>query len=130
MKATIAKAMLARVEAHFAGFRDLIDYVDVSTPLSVEKFQGSPGGAFYGLPATPERIGRPWTRTRTPIPDLLLTGADTTSPGILGAMIGGVKTAAIVESTVGFPAIMRAARETIRSRAAAANNGFHVHGPA
>ena len=117
-KQLIADTLLARVEARFPGFRVSIDYVEVSTPLTIETFQASPRGSLYGLPAIPGRIGQSWTRARTPVRNLYLTGTDTMSLGIMGAMMGGVKTAAIINGALGFPRLMHAiyrARRQVRA---------------
>ncbi|MBI4697161.1 MAG: hypothetical protein HY749_24415 [Gammaproteobacteria bacterium] len=66
------------------------------------------------MPATPARLGKPWTIVRTPVENLLLTGTDVMALGIVGAMMGGVKAAAIVEGALGFPRIVRAAERCQR----------------
>ena len=114
-KQRIADSLLSEVEKRFPGFRGLIDYMEVSTPLTVEKFQAGPAGAFYGLPAVPERIGKPWTRARTPVRNLYLTGTDTMSLGIVGAMMGGMKTAALLNGALGFPRLMSAVKRAART---------------
>ena len=95
-KNRIARTLLQAVEKHYPGFTDLVAYQELSTPLSNEFFTAHPQGAVYGLPAVPDRFRRdksPWCRVRSPLPGLLLTGADVSSLGIVGAMMGGFKTA-------------------------------------
>jgi len=45
-------------------------------------------------------------RSRTPIKNLYLTGADTLALGIMGTMMGGVKTAGLLGGGFGFFQIM------------------------
>ena len=90
------------IESRYPGFRDLVDYWEVSTPLTIETFTGHPNGVPYDLPVTPERYRKPWLRPRTPVRGLYLTGADVAAPGIVGAMMGGVAAAACLLGPLGF----------------------------
>jgi phytoene dehydrogenase-like protein len=74
----------------------MVDYKELSTPLSTEYMTGHRNGNIYGIPATPERYKLKWLGARTPIKNLYLTGADTTCHGIVGAMLAGAVTASIV----------------------------------
>lgn len=107
LKQDIARQLIDQVERRIPGFATLVDYIDVSTPLTMEHFQGNPRGEFYGLPATPERLFQPWTSAKTPVRNLYLTGGDVMSPGVVGAMIGGVKTAGALMGPFGFFKLMK-----------------------
>ncbi|MHB1629375.1 MAG: phytoene desaturase family protein [Bacilli bacterium] len=117
LKERMTETVLAYVEQRYPGFRDLVAYKELSTPLTVESFTGHHRGAIYGLPATPERIRRRWFGARTSIKGLLLTGADVCSLGIEGALMGGVFAAGAALGPLGFFRVMAAAH-----RHAAANN--------
>jgi all-trans-retinol 13,14-reductase len=106
LKAQITQSLIQLVESHYPGFQDLIEYAELSTPLTVEHFDASDRGAIYGIPCIPERLDQTWIGARTPIKNLYLTGADTFSLGIMGAMMGGVKTAGILNGALGFFKIM------------------------
>ena len=106
LKAQITQALIQLVENHYPGFADLIEYAELSTPLTVEHFDASDRGAIYGIPCIPERLDQTWIGARTPIKNLYLTGADASSLGIMGAMMGGVKTAGILNGGFGFFKIM------------------------
>lgn len=112
LKTRIADSLLGFVDEKIPGFRDLVEYVEVSTPLTTEHYTGHPGGTIYGIPGIPERYRMPWVGFRTPIPNLLMVGADTTVHGISGAMMSGAVAAGIV---MGVPKallhIFRSARE-------------------
>ena len=106
LKAQITQSLIQLVECHYPGFQDLIEYAELSTPLTVEHFDASDRGAIYGIPCIPERLDQSWIGAKTPIRNLYLTGTDTMSLGIMGAMMGGVKTAGVVNGAFGFFKIM------------------------
>jgi phytoene dehydrogenase-like protein len=108
-KDVMAEALIELVEKRYPGFRSLIDYQELSTPLTFEHFTGAPAGAIYGYPGTPSRFDRKWLAVNTPVKNLYLTGADASSLGIMGALMGGVATASRLLGPFGFFRIMRAA---------------------
>ena len=106
LKTQITQSLIQLVEKHYPGFQDLVEYAELSTPLTVEHFDASDRGAIYGIPCIPERLDQTWIGSRTPIKNLYLTGADTSSLGIMGAMMGGVKTTGILNGAFGFFKLM------------------------
>jgi all-trans-retinol 13,14-reductase len=96
MKTRISEAVLQKLDKMYPGFRDTVDYIEISTPITNEHFTSHPDGAIYGLACVPNRYDKeksPWFEVKTPIEGLLLTGADAGgSPGIAGAMMGGLAT--------------------------------------
>jgi all-trans-retinol 13,14-reductase len=111
LKDRIIQSILVFLERHYPGFQDLIEFADLSTPLTISYFDASDRGAIYGIPFVPERSQQPWVGVKTPIQNLYLTGADALGPGILGAAWGGVMAAATVNGRSGFPKIMAAMRQ-------------------
>ncbi len=109
-KQRVANAMLELVEQYHPGFRELVCYQELATPLTVESMAGHPRGGVYGLAATPERYKAEAFPIKTSISNLTLTGCDVLSVGINGAMMGGVLTAARLLGPIGFPRLLRAAR--------------------
>ena len=105
-KEALAQKLLAKVDARFPGLKEMVAHYDVSSPLTMEYFQGNPGGAFYGIPCVPQRPAQPWASPRTPVKNLYLAGADVMSPGIVGAMMGGVMAAAAIEGSRGIMKVM------------------------
>lgn len=93
LKHRIAAGLLRLVERKFPGFSDLVEYQEVSTPLSVEHFMQSPEGAIYGLAGTPERFRQKWLGVRTPVKNLYLAGSDVYFHGLVGATMGGLAAA-------------------------------------
>ncbi len=115
-KATIAQALIDLVERHRPGFRDLIAYQEVSTPITVEHFTGHPAGRIYGAPATPDRMLDGKFGVRTPVKGLYLAGADAMSLGIVGAFMGGAMAAGAAMGTLGIQKIFAAAARQRRAR--------------
>jgi len=60
------------------------------------EFTGHPRGAIYGLAHTPARFHEPLLRPQTPIHNLYLTGADVSTAGVAGALMGGVLAASVI----------------------------------
>ncbi len=110
-KEQISENLLALVEKKYPGFKDLIAYQELSTPLTTEHFTGSPRGTIYGMGSSPERYKLKSLSVKTPINNLYLTGADAFIFGIGGALIAGVATAGQLSGPFGFfrnwKAIMR-----------------------
>ncbi len=106
MKAKMADGMLALVEERYPGFRALVEFQEVSTPVTVEHFTAFAHGAVYGLAATPARYRCRSLGAKTHLPGLFLTGADSACLGIGGAMMAGVFTASAVLGGASFLSIM------------------------
>jgi phytoene dehydrogenase-like protein len=116
-KNRIIQALLHLIESHHSGFRDLLEYSELGTPLTFEHFTAAPSGSIYGYPGTPERYRKAWLGPDTPIRNLYLTGSDAALPGIMGALMGGVLTAGRLIGPFGFFQIVRAASSHSKSTA-------------
>lgn len=95
IKARISKLLIQFVDARYPGFADFVEYEELSTPITAEHFTDHPLGSIYGVACVPERFvasEAPWCNPVSPIENFYLTGADVSSPGIAGAMLGGVAT--------------------------------------
>ena len=96
LKRRIADSLIDFVDQRYPGYRDLIDYVEVSTPITTEHLAAHPYGVIYGVAGRPERSRLECTRVRTPIENLYQASADSLVHGILGATIGGAVAAGVV----------------------------------
>ncbi|WP_424940407.1 phytoene desaturase family protein [Aliiroseovarius sp. S253] len=101
-KRRVEDTLMAQFKTHFPDLADLVVYRDLATPLSTVSFTGHRKGAFYGLDVTPDRVMCDALRAKTPVPGLFLAGQDVASPGIPGALWGGLLSAASVDPKV-FP---------------------------
>jgi all-trans-retinol 13,14-reductase len=96
-KDLLRRNLLAQFGEHFPALAPMVRLAEVSTPITVAEYTGAEHGAMYGLATTPQRFLSPALRPRTPIGGLLLAGQDACTPGVTGAMIGGLMAAASVE---------------------------------
>lgn len=96
LKKCIGDGLLRLAETVISGLTALVEYSELSTPLTVEDYTSHPGGRFYGLAATPARYRSHLLGPRTPIKGLFLSGEDAGCLGIVGAMQGGVGAASQV----------------------------------
>jgi phytoene dehydrogenase-like protein len=108
-KGRMTEALLDLVERQHPGFRELVAYAELATPLTFEYFTGAPSGTIYGYPATPDRFRKTWFAPKTSIRNLYLTGTDAAILGVMGALMGGVAAASTLLGPAGFLQIMRAA---------------------
>jgi all-trans-retinol 13,14-reductase len=99
-KQLIEDKMLARFKHYFPKIGSLIVYHELSTPLSMAHFVGRQQGASYGLETTPRRFLSRCLNMKTPVKGLYLAGQDVVTPGIIGAMMGGILTAAVIDPRV------------------------------
>ncbi|MBE1283444.1 MAG: FAD-dependent oxidoreductase [Rhodobacteraceae bacterium] len=99
-KCRAEETLLAQFKAYFPDLAKLLVYHELSTPLSTVTFTGHHHGAFYGLDVTPERLMCDGLRAKTPVPGLYLAGQDVATPGIPGALWGGLLAAASLDHKV------------------------------
>jgi phytoene dehydrogenase-like protein len=104
----ISDGLLRMAERAVPGLGALVRHRELSTPLTMRDFTGHPFGAFYGVPAVPERFRLKWTDVVTEVPGLYLTGEDVACLGVPGAAMGGAMTAAQLMGVLGFPKVMSA----------------------
>lgn len=91
-KETCTRRLLADVEREFPGLSGDVLHYYTSTPLTYRDYTSTPGGSMYGIAKdiTAGAAGRVPHRTR--IPNLLLTGQNVNSHGMLGTLVGAIVT--------------------------------------
>jgi all-trans-retinol 13,14-reductase len=99
-KALIEERLFAQFARHFPALAPLVRWRELSTPLTTTAFTGAWRGASYGLEVTPRRFLSRHLGVRTPIRGLHLAGQDAATPGVTGAMMGGLFAAASIEPRV------------------------------
>jgi all-trans-retinol 13,14-reductase len=100
LKERVEAQMLDFFARKFPALAPLITYQELGTPLATAAFTGHNEGGFYGIETTPRRMLSEVFNARTPIPGLFLSGQDVMSPGIAGALAGGLFGAAAVDPRV------------------------------
>ncbi|MEM6454876.1 MAG: NAD(P)/FAD-dependent oxidoreductase [Acidobacteriota bacterium] len=90
LKEAMEKALLAQFLERMPALRDMVDYVELSTPVTSDYFVRPVKGSIYGLLPTPARFRSPWLRPRSPIRNLYFGSSDVAMVGVIGAMMGGV----------------------------------------
>ncbi len=99
-KARIEDTLFAQFKTYFPALSELVVLRELSTPLTTAAITGHHRGASYGLDVTPQRVMSDALRAATPVKGLYLAGQDVVSPGIPGALFGGLLAAASVDSKV------------------------------
>ena len=87
MKADVADTITGRLDNILPGFRDAVEYVEVATSLSVERFTLNPKGAVYGFAQHPNRS----TDYLNALPEnvFIASAWGKVGGGFSGAMVGG-----------------------------------------
>jgi len=99
-KRDVEDAMFTQFRNYFPALAELVVFRDLSTPLATAAITGHKQGAFYGLEVTPRRMLSDALRMKTPVKGLYLAGQDALTPGIPGAMWGGLLCAASIDPKV------------------------------
>lgn len=92
-KAELTEQLLETLYRHQPQLRGALDFCELGTPLSTEWYQWNEEGEIYGIDHTVQRFEQHWIHSQTPIKGLYLTGADTVTAGVGGALMAGVLTA-------------------------------------
>ena len=104
-KAQIKDRLLAQMNALMPDLMKMLDFVEVSTPLTAEHYVNAPMGAIYGLESSLERFACKDLRTRTPLTNFYMTGVDVATTGVTGALVSGLLTAATLEPKI-YPRLL------------------------
>ena len=87
-----AERLLLQVEQQFPGLRDSIRHYYTSTPLTYRDYTGAEGGGMYGVAHDIHLGAACRVPHRTKIPNVLQTGQNINSHGILGVLVGTIVT--------------------------------------
>ena len=97
LKAKMEAVLLEQLLTRMPGLRGMVDYVELSTPLSTDNFCRPTHGSIYGIEPTPARYKVSALRPASPVKNLYFAGSEVTSVGVIGAMMGGVLAAIAAE---------------------------------
>jgi all-trans-retinol 13,14-reductase len=90
LKEQLTARLLAERKRQTPSVAENIAYTELSTPVTTRHFMNYGHGEIYGIASTPDRFLTRELGSRTPIRGLYLTGQDAASPGVVGALYGGV----------------------------------------
>lgn len=87
-----ADVLISSVERDFPGLRNSIESVYTATPLTYRDYTGTEDGSMYGV-AKDITLGVACrVPHKTKVPNLLLTGQNVNSHGMLGVLVGSIVT--------------------------------------
>lgn len=87
-----AELLIDSLEKQFPGFRDTIRHYYTSSPLTYLDYTAAPEGCMYGVAKDINLGAACRVHHRTKIPNLLLTGQNVNSHGMLGVLVGTIVT--------------------------------------
>jgi all-trans-retinol 13,14-reductase len=93
LKNSAAQKMIDRAAVQIPGLRESIKYMEVATPLTNLRYTRNSNGSIYGSVPTVNNISVGRLPERTPISNLLLTGAWVSNGGMSTALLSGASTA-------------------------------------
>jgi len=114
MKERISEGLLRLAERHLPGLSVMVEYRELSTPITIEHFTDKVRGAMYGFRPVRRFYEKEWYGIPTPVKNLYLSGADVCSVGITGAMMGGMAAASMVNGPLGLFRIVASGRRSAR----------------
>ena len=89
-KEEIAQVLLQRLEKQFPGIRNSIEYYEVSTPKTIQRFTSNPSGSVYGYAQSKKQTGTGRFRNNFLIPNLYFASAWAfPGGGFEGSITGG-----------------------------------------
>ena len=89
-KEEVAQILLERLDKQFPGIRDSIEYYEVSTPKTIQRYTLNPSGSVYGYAQTKDQTGTKRFRNNFLIPNLYFASAWAfPGGGFEGSITGG-----------------------------------------
>lgn len=88
-KLRVTEELIARADRTVPGLAASIRFRDASTPLTNYAYTRNPRGAIEGFENSPANTGLGWLSHRTPVPNLFLAGAWTSTGGMNASMAAG-----------------------------------------
>ena len=87
-----ADILISSVEKDFPGLRQYIESVYTATPLTYRDYTGTEEGSMYGVAKDITLGAACRVPHKTKVPNLLLTGQNINSHGMLGVLVGSIVT--------------------------------------
>lgn len=102
LKEAMADALIDLADEKLPGIKELIDFYEVGTPLSIEHFSAKRDGCMYGFKTNPEFFPHKVFPVTTEVSGLYQAGTDVCAPGFVAAMMGGLAAAGRIISPAGL----------------------------
>lgn len=96
-----AERLINALEREFPGLRSQIAEYYTSTPLTYQDYTGTEGGSMYGIAKDVSLGAACRVPHRTRVPNVLQTGQNINSHGILGVLVGTIVTCTEIVGPVG-----------------------------
>ncbi len=110
-KHRLAERLLDNLERSFPGIRDAIEAYYTATPLTYRDYTGAERGGMYGIAKDVSMSAAYRVSQRTKVPNVLQTGQNINSHGMLGVLVGTMVTCSeLVPIETIFNQIMEANR--------------------
>ena len=93
VKESVADALIANADRAVPGLAAAVRLREAATPLTNHRYTANPRGAIEGYENSPQNSGLGWLPNETPIRNLFLAGAWTTTGGMNPSMASGVAAA-------------------------------------
>ena len=103
-KQTMTDKVLDRMERLYPGFRNHIEFVFASSPLTIRDYYGNKEGSNYGFQKDSSQLMLSQLSVFTKVKNLFLTGQNVNIHGFCGVSLTAIETA---EALVGHNAIVR-----------------------
>ena len=89
-KEQVAQLFFERLEKHYLGIMNHLEYYEVGTSKTIQKYTLNPKGTAYGYAQTPAQSGRGRISSKSPIDNMYFASAwSFPGGGFSGAIIGG-----------------------------------------
>ncbi len=111
LKEEFAQRMLEALFKQQPQLREALDFYELATPLSTAWFHLYDRGEIYGLHHDPKRFEQEWLHSVSPVKNLYLTGQDTVTAGIGGALMSGLLTTGAMGGLRQFGRVQRLLKE-------------------
>jgi all-trans-retinol 13,14-reductase len=89
-KGRLTEALLEQYRGLYPELGPHVQHAELSTPVSTHHFTSAPAGSIYGLATEPDRFTDETLLPETSVSGLYLSGTDVSTPGVAGALMGGV----------------------------------------
>lgn len=92
-KSQMTQRIVNRLAQLFPGFREMAEYVEAASPLTIRDYYDTPEGALFGYQKDCRNLALSYLPVRTKVKNLWLTGQNVNLHGICGVPLTAIQTA-------------------------------------